>query len=191
MAYTASIPQDTDNPSQSQPLILGNFEAISTAFNLNHGNFNDPTDQGKHTLLNLVRQSLPFPSANANEGLLFGALSAVSSATELFYGRDAGVSVQMTGIRPTTGGPGTSSSWDFVDGLSLRFGQVQHTDIFTSIAFQTPFSDSAFVVVFSPIGVAAQTKEINVQNLNKNSFSFNSSDDAPDNSFFFYIALGR
>ena len=184
MSYTSNIPQAPDNPSNSQGLILNNFLAISSAFNLNHENFNDATP-GKHTLVNWVRQSLP-QSSNAEEGLLFCALSAVSAATELFYGRDENTAVQMTGIRPTTGGPGTSFSWDFVDGLGLRFGQVEHTGVSTSIAFQTAFSDSAFVVVFSPIGAAVQVSNTNVQFLTKNGFSFNSSSSAPDGSLFFY-----
>lgn len=187
MAYTANIPQDTQNPSNSQPLILGNFEEINTAFNRNHGNFNDAA-QGKHTLLNLVRQSLP-QIANASEGLLFAALT--SGSTELFYGRDTGTAVQMSGIQPSTGGPGSSFSWNFVDGLSLRFGQVEHTGTFTFINFQTNFPNSAFAVVFSPIGAAVQVTNTNVQGLAVNGFSLNSSSSAPSGSLFFYIALGR
>lgn len=187
MAYTENTPTGAENPSTSQPLIQANFQAISTAFNLNHGNFDDP-DQGKHDLVDLVRQTLP-KSANATEGLLFSAL--VSGATELFYGRDSTAAVQLTGLQPTTGGgTATSYSWDFVMGLSIRFGNVSHTGTATTITFDTAFPNTAYVVLISPQGAAALETASNVQGLTTAQFSINTTSSSAGFSYY-YIALGR
>lgn len=187
MAYNENIPQGNQNPSTSQGQILDNFLEINTAFNLNHGNFNDP-DQGKHDLVDLVRQTLP-QAANANEGLLFSAL--VNGATELYYGRDTANAVQFTGLQPTTGGGTTTSfSWDFATGLSIRFGDVSHTGIATPITFDTAFANTAYVVLISPQGSAALETASNVQSLTTTAFSINTTSSSAGVSYF-YIALGR
>lgn len=186
MGYTENIPLATTNPSQDQELIKDNFNAIKAAFNLNHGNFDDPT-QGKHDLVDFVRQTLP-KSAKSNEGLLFSAL--INGASELFYGKDGAEAKQMTGVKPGTGGTAISFSWNFVDGLNLRFGNVIHSGVITPITFATSFPNTAYVVLFSPQGAAALVSGNNVQNLTKTGFSLNSSKDASGSSRYFYIALG-
>lgn len=187
MAYNENIPQPSDNPSQSQGQILSNFQEISTAFNLDHGNFNS-ANQGKHTLVDLVRQTLP-QSANIDEGILFSAL--INGASEMFYGKDGAQAKQMTGLIPSSGeGSSTSFSWDFVDGMSIRFGNVVHSGTSTLITFDTPFPNSAFVVLFSPQGSAALVEANNVQALTLNGFTLASVGNAPGVSYF-YIALGR
>lgn len=187
MAYNENIPQASDNPSQSQSQILSNFQEISTAFNLDHGNFNSG-DQGKHTLVDLVRQSLP-QSANANEGLLFSAL--INGASELFYGKDGTTASQMSGIIPSTGGgSAVSYSWDFIDGMSIRFGNVVHSGTSTVITFDTPFPNNSYVVLISPQGAAALNTASNVQGLALNQFTIATVNSAAASSYF-YIALGR
>lgn len=187
MAFNENIPQGSDNPSTSQGQILNNFQAINTAFNLNHGNFND-ADQGKHDLIDLVRQTLP-KAANATEGLLFSAL--VNGASELYYAKDGANGVQFTGLQPSTGGgTGTSYSWDFAIGLSIRFGSVSHTGTATTITFDTAFPNSAYVVLISPQGSAALETASNVQSLTTANFSINTVSSSAGVSYF-YIALGR
>ncbi len=188
MVYNENIPQPLDNPSQSQAQLLANFQQISTAFNLNHGDFNDP-DEGKHSLVDFIRQSLP-QSANADEGLLFAAL--VNGATELYYGKDTAGAVQFTGLRPSTGGgTATSYSLDFVDGLSLRFGNIVHTGTSTTITFDSAFPNNAYIVLFSPQGEAANVASNNVQTLTLNEFTMASVGTAPAGSRYFYLAIGR
>lgn len=188
MAYTSNIPQASDNPSQSQQQILDNFTEISTALSANHGAFND-ADQGKHTLMNMVRQTLP-QSAGATEGLLFSAL--VNGASELYYGKDSAAAVQMTGQQPSTGGgTATSYSWDFVDGLSVRLGNIIHTGTSTAITFDTAFPNSAYIVLVSPQGAAGLVSGYNTQSLTTSGFTMASSGSAPANSRYYYLALGR
>lgn len=187
MSYNSSTPQAADNPSTSQGQILDNFTEISTAFNLNHGNFNAAT-QGKHTLINFVRQTLP-QSANANEGLLFAAL--VNGASELYYGRDSTAAVQMTGQQPSTGGgTATSYSWNFVDGLSIRHGVVSHPANSTAISFDTAFPNTAYIVVLTPVGAAANATAWNAQSLTVNGFTLASTAN-PNPGSFYYLAIGR
>lgn len=187
MAYHENVPESFTNPSQDQALIQENFQSIGTAFNRNHVNLGDAI-QGKHTLVDFVRQELP-KSANSNEGLIFSAL--INGASELFYGKDGAEAKQMTGVKPGTGGTATSFSWNFLDGLNLRFGNVIHSGTSTPITFATPFLNVAYVVLFSPQGAAALVPGNNVQSLSKTGFNLNSSGSASGSSRYFYIALGR
>lgn len=187
MAFTENIPESFTNPSQDQVLIKDNFTAINESFNINHKGLNG-VSKGKHTLVDFVRQTLP-KNAKTDEGLLFSAL--INGASELFYGKDGAVAKQMTGVNPGTGGTATSFSWDFIDGLNLRFGNVIHSGISTPITFATPFLNVAYVVLFSPQGAAGLVSGNNVQSLSKTGFNLNSSGSASVNSRYFYIALGR
>jgi hypothetical protein len=95
MAYTPNIPQANDNISDSQPLLLGNFQQIATAFNKNHGNFN-AADEGKHTFLQLPEKA-PAPTTAANEAGLYAAEGAMSGITELVFRRENdGTSIPFT-----------------------------------------------------------------------------------------------
>lgn len=93
MAYSPDIPQATDDPSQSQPLLLGNFQEIAAAFNLNHGDFNTG-EQGLHKFLQMPEQSSA-PTTAANEGALYTKDS--SGSTQLFWREESnGTEYQLT-----------------------------------------------------------------------------------------------
>lgn len=87
MAYNNNIPQPNDELSVSQPQILANFAEISTAFNLNHVNFN-ANGEGKHAFVEMPNQStVPFtpPVTIANEVGLYCNSSTFTNQPELFF----------------------------------------------------------------------------------------------------------
>lgn len=97
MVYTANIPLSTDNPSQSQGQIQGNFNSINTAFNLNHGHFDVVGEEGKHLFMQMPVQASA-PTTLVNEGALYTRTSTLTGVTELVYGRQSnGDQIEFTG----------------------------------------------------------------------------------------------
>ncbi len=143
MAYNASIPQAPDDPSNSQGLILDNFTEISTAFNLNHGNFNDPA-QGKHLFLQMPEQSSA-PATAANEGGVY--TKVVSGTTELFF-RDESNGTERQITKAFTGA--TTGDITIPGGLIIKWGQTGMAGA-TSQTVATGLT-SLYTVQISPIG---------------------------------------
>lgn len=145
MAYTSNIPQSTDNPSDSQPQLLANFQEINTFNSVNHIDFNDP-DQGKHKFMQMPEQGSA-PTTAANEGALFTQES--SSITEVFFRRESsGTEVQLTGGRTTVG---PQSSVTLPNGLIMKYGTVTVSGT-TIVTFTTPFPTAARNVQVSLVG---------------------------------------
>lgn len=183
MAYNESIPQASDNPSQSQAQILGNFQEISTAFNLNHGSFNS-AEQGKHTFLQMPEQ-VSAPATLADEGALY--TKAVSAITQLFWRNESnGSEQQFTNTSPTTST--THLSWDFTNGLQIRFGTILSSDPST-VTFASAFANNAYTVFITPIGAGANTPAYNVQALSTTQFTIGST--GARTGSFYYLAIGR
>ncbi len=144
MAYNENIPQAEDNPSQSQGLILDNFQEISTAFNLNHGNFNAP-DQGKHSFLQLPEQD-EAPVTLTNEAAFYSKKSEFTENTELFFRReDNGDKIEFTSFL------GATTGWTILpSGILLKWGTQGGAGEFT-IEFPTDDTIPIYKSVFNGI----------------------------------------
>ncbi len=97
MSYTPNIPQATDNPSNSQPLILANFQQLNTQFGTDpatglggdHVFFTSVTNNGKHNRVTLLDESAAIPAvkqAGADQILIYGKTN--SGVTMPYYTRD-------------------------------------------------------------------------------------------------------
>lgn len=138
MAYSPNIPQSTDDPSQSQPLILANFQEISTAFNLNHGNFNGAS-QGKHEFLQMPEQSSA-PTTAASEGALYTKDSGTQP--ELFWRDESnGTEWQITNQATQT----TNGSMLMPGGLLMQWGQ-EAINISGTITFPVTYSSAVYSI---------------------------------------------
>lgn len=130
MAYTENIPQSGDNPSDSQPLILANFEAISSLVEVNHVGFNTG-DSGKHNFMQMPEQGSA-PTTAANEGALY--TKEVSGATELFFRRESdGSELQLTGAETS----GANGFFEFPGGIKLIWGTATTISVATDITIAT------------------------------------------------------
>jgi hypothetical protein len=119
MAYNANKPAATDRLSVSQGDIQGNFAAIQTLIDVNHGDFGAAT-QGKHIFLNMPEQIAP-PTVGADEAGLYSAQGATSTVAELVFRRES----NGTTIAFTEGslGAALSNTWSrFPSGLVLKCG---------------------------------------------------------------------
>lgn len=82
MAYNENKPAATDKKNQSQSDIQGNFAALKTLIDKNHGTF-DAGDEGKHKHVTFPEQGADV-STVPNEKVIYAKESALSSVAELF-----------------------------------------------------------------------------------------------------------
>lgn len=92
MAYQANIPQPTDAFSKSQGDLLNNFIAIQTLIDVNHVDFANGTDQGKHFFVEFPVQS-PVPVTAGGEVGLYSQTSTLTGVPELVFSKQSGTSV--------------------------------------------------------------------------------------------------
>jgi len=88
MTFTASIPQASDDPSQSQPLILANFQQLNSQYGTagDHVEWTASSGNGKHKKVTWINQSGSPPTAGLNELVAYGITQ--SSITMPYYQRD-------------------------------------------------------------------------------------------------------
>lgn len=89
MTYSPSIPKDTDNPSDSQPLIKDNFTVIDTYYGTggDHVPFTASSNRGKHKLVTWIDQTSNLPiNPTGSEMIAFSQTK--SGITMPYYVRD-------------------------------------------------------------------------------------------------------
>lgn len=145
MAYSQNIPQPTDDPSDSQPLLLGNFQAINSFLGQNHLSIADGED-GKHKFMQMPEQASA-PTTAANEGALYTKEGSASSTSDLFYRQESdGTEIQLTSGTPTSATDGTSS---LPGGIIIKWGSSSWANGSNSqaVTFTTAFSSSLYSLV--------------------------------------------
>lgn len=148
MAYTQNIPQASDDPSDSQPLLLANNQAIFTVNSVNHVDY-DLADQGKHKFMQMPEQGSD-PGTAVNEGALYTKES--NSLSELFWQpENNGTAIQLTSGSITK----TTSGITFLPGgMTMIWGQTTGTT--GSKIFHTAFSTALLVLQVSTIATGAE-----------------------------------
>jgi len=88
MTYTPNIPQATDDPSQSQPLILSNFNQLNVQYGTSgdHVEWTASSNNGKHKKVTWVNQTASVPTGGLNEVVSYGITTA--GVTMPYYKRD-------------------------------------------------------------------------------------------------------
>jgi hypothetical protein len=155
------IPNATDQPSQSQSQIRTNFQSIQSLVDVNHVDFADGVNFGKHNFVSLVQQTSD-PTTSATEIALYSKL--LSGVLTLFL-RPASNGTPITPMNPgvvTIGSPTISPSGGsynvfttvFPGGLVLKWGTIHGSTPLTfstwnTVNFGTPFPTSAISVLVS------------------------------------------
>ncbi len=88
MTYTPNIPQSTDDPSQSQPLILSNFQQLNIQYGTSgdHIEWTASSGNGKHKKVTWTDRTGVIPTAGLNEVVAYGVTQ--SGVTMPYYKRD-------------------------------------------------------------------------------------------------------
>lgn len=164
ITYYSNIPQTNDDPSQSQPLLLANFQGIDTLIDINHAAFAS-ADAGKHTLLTMTNQATPSnpptDQLNVYNKVPAGGNDKVTLATqELFLQRNAANSQY-----PFTAG---SSQFTFLpSGLLIKWGSVSVTGFNQTITFPTGAAIPAFTAAPYAIQLSVASPTNNAAGANK------------------------
>lgn len=89
MTYTPNIPQPTDDPSQSQSLILANFQNLNNQYGLNgdHVAWTAVSRQGQHKKVTWFDQTGSIPAPVADSVVAFAVKNG--AITMPYYKRDA------------------------------------------------------------------------------------------------------
>lgn len=137
MAYNANIPQPGDVKSQSQPQLLGNFQAINTAFTVNHVAF-DLADQGKHKFITMPVQGAA-PAFGAGENGFYNLNNATTTKNELYVQHQWNAGAVATAFTASkmsnTAAAGCVNGWAYLPcGLLVKWGQTAAPAPVTSVA---------------------------------------------------------
>ncbi len=155
--YFPSIPQATDRPSDSQALILSNFEALNNMVSRNHTPMSDTANSGKHEFLQMPQQTSA-PSTGADEGGLY--TKDVSGSTELFYREESdGAERQITSAFTAA----TNGFATLPGGLTFQWGRVNGVGNGDNVNFTTPFNAVPFNVQLTIIQQSAAENTIFVR----------------------------
>ena len=151
MTFQSNIPLSTDLLSVSQGDILGNFQALGSAWPVNHVDFN-ASGAGKHKYVEFPDQGSD-PAGAASELTLFAKLDA-GSTTQLYYKRNAeGTSYQLTAQNPTIA---SSGSTFLPGGIILKWGSASVTNS-QAVSFASAFPTACWQVICQPINNGAVT----------------------------------
>ena len=105
MTYSLNIPDAPNNPSQDQPLMKANTNAISTFLATDHIPFNVP-NSGNHDVIKQPPQGGD-PAAVAGKGQTYTKTVGSPSDQQLFYESGAGIISQLTnGVGTLAGSDG-------------------------------------------------------------------------------------
>jgi hypothetical protein len=156
MSYQPTIPQATDQLSQSQSDIQGNFEAIQAFVDVNHVDFSDATDMGKHNFVSLVQQA-SVPATSSTEIALYSQL--ISGVVTLFL-RPANNGTPVAfpfGSTITSGTTGSVTTYTLTlqTGLIMKWGQtstaILNNNAWNTIPFTPAFPTGILNLQVSPV----------------------------------------
>lgn len=156
MAYNPNIPQSTDALSQSQLDILNNFISIGSTFDVNHVDFNEGSDAGKHKWVTLPAQmSNPPITFGATEMALYSFVSPYNaSVNEIFINKTNQATVvqipSTASLLSVSSNPGNNVfGWSYLpSGILLMWGNGNANGN-TNITFPVAASIPTFTNVMS------------------------------------------
>jgi hypothetical protein len=123
MPYNQNIPQATDNPSQSQAQLLGNFQEIQTLIGVNHENFGAPLE-GNHTMVTFTDQTASVPAQPT--GANINVFNKIDTLGEQQLWIQSAVATQFATALPITQAFVTAAhGWTYIpSGLIIAFASV-------------------------------------------------------------------
>lgn len=149
MPYSQIIPAATDQASQSQADLLGNFQALYTLIDENHAIFGNP-NEGKHKWVSFPEQAAA-PATAVNEVALFSGLSAYSAEAELGIRKENnGAVVEFTSSGNAIAG------WTYLpSGILLKWGQANTpaigvTTVVFPVAANIPVFNNVYNIQLTP-----------------------------------------
>ena len=183
--YTANIPQSGDQISQSQPLILANFQSLQDAQDRNHVALSDTLNRGKHKFVTMRVQAVPVTEVGEFEL----HAQTTGSTSQLYCSRDNDISTLTqltTAIVPLV----ATSGYSFIPGgMIIQWGQVNFSGSTGVVNFPTAFPVDALMVVASPFNANAGASSFYISTWNSTTFTIKKS--GSSSTSFTYYAVGH
>ncbi len=141
ITYNLGIPDAPNNPSDDQPLMKTNTNAINALIQLDHFTFAD-ANAGWHKQVTLTNESAPGIPAGTN-GVLFA--NSVAGVSWPFWQNATG-SFQMFGVSSNVAnGYATLNS-----GIKIQWGSVNSPGSSGSVSFPITFGTGVFSIQLTP-----------------------------------------
>lgn len=187
MTYTQNIPDAPNNPSQDQPLMKANTNAIFTYVATDHIPFNVP-NAGNHDIIKQPPQAGD-PAAVAGKGQTY--TKVVTGDEQLFYRSGAGVISQLTNAIGTLA---AANGYSYLPGgMIIQWGR----DTFpgSTTAFNVNFPTACFGVLTTTESAAGSTGvcAVIIRTLAVNQFTWTQRVSSSTTNFtgFFWVAIGN
>lgn len=216
--YNRDIPDGPNNPSNDQPPMKVNTNAIDDLINVDHYSFND-NNGGLHKQVQLVDLTLIPAGLGANTGTLYTKLatsSGISQESDIFYSPDATsneyqLTRTITGnfasfsalgaFGTVTAGYTMTAGWTFLPGgMLFQYGNVTRAAGISPstivVTFPVTFSTSNIVVsitAISRIGGTSSTDTASLQSgtLSSSGFTCNFTSSTSAYVGFTWTAIGK
>lgn len=187
MAYQANKPQPTDQMSQSQADLLGNFQAIDNIVLVDHEGFAS-ADAGKHKKTLFTQQAGDQVTA-ATEVALYAKSNG--AATALYYrAPNNGAVTEISACFPST--KAAKGSTMLPSGIILQWGTVNASHGGSHEAFLGAFPALCASIQLTAIETGGSQNFVSVQNINAAGFDAYSStrSGGASNTNCYYLAIG-
>lgn len=180
--YFPNIPQAGDNPSDTQPQLLSNFQALDAAIDRNHKSLSDTANSGRHEVVEMEEQSSD-PTPVATYGSLY--VKDDGGTQNLYMIDDASTIHQFTNAFTAA----TSGELTIPGGLVLKWGFEGVVTNGQTITYPTPFSSATYNVQISSTRGDAQNRIIHVNAASVSAASFAVQTDS-SNLGMYWLAIG-
>ncbi len=195
MSYTLDIPNAPNNPSQDQPLMKANTNAIYTLIAKDHVTFGFGASSGHHTVIHQTVQSLdPVTIAGVNQVYAKNVTpnaTITSTDTQLFTKTGSGVISQLTGRLDGAEG------YVWVGGILYQWGNADFPS--SGITFKTrvtggiDFPNNIFSVylTFKNTSGSAVNATIGVRNPLTTGFTVSTTGASASWTGYYWLAIGN
>lgn len=181
MTFQPNIPQPGDLISVSQDAILQNFQALSTSWQVNHVNFN-ATGDGKHKYIQFPNQS-SVPTGAAGEMLIYS--DTTSGQSDLWYKRNNGTEIQLTGKDPVK----SASGYTFLaGGMLMQWKLVASPSDGDAVSFPIAFSGTPYSLQLTAQRNGTSAGDVNGTSLTASGFTLKLGSNS--NSGVWVLAVG-
>ncbi len=187
IGYNLNIPAANNNPSQDQPKMQTNTNAINTLLSLDHYTFADNA-AGRHKQVSLANEAAPGIPANTN-GVLYANLDTGQSWP---FWQNALGSFNLLGPLSAV-----NNGYTWMGGVLVQWGQVTSTNSsFTLQAFNIPFPNACFVVMTQIYGSGTPPGgsgdiEIRKSTVSVASFQWCMVTNSGEYTGFYWVAIGN
>lgn len=183
--YFNNIPQSDDDPTDSQPQLLSNFQAILNAQDRNHINFSNLSDSGRHDVIE-IKQQASNPTPVSSFASLF--IRDDSGTQNLYLLDDQSTEYQFTNaFNPATNGTATLPG-----GLQFKWGFDTAPDASPfPVVFPVAYTTSTFNVQITVSKVDSVGRVVMVSNGTVSTTGFTAVNNNDGNAInFFWLAIG-